>query len=36
MLNVLKYDHLCENLTFNGYMCEICSMCENMAICGKI
>jgi hypothetical protein len=33
MLNVSKYDHLCENLTFNGYLCEICSMFENMAIC---
>jgi hypothetical protein len=27
---------LCENLTFIGYLCEICSMCENMAICVKI
>jgi hypothetical protein len=32
MLNVWKYDHLCENLTFIGYLCEICSMFENMAI----
>jgi hypothetical protein len=32
MLNVLKYDHLCENVTFIGYLCEICSMCENMTI----
>jgi hypothetical protein len=23
---------LCENLTFIGYLCEICSMCKNMAI----
>jgi hypothetical protein len=23
---------LCENVTFIGYLCEICSMCENMAI----
>jgi hypothetical protein len=28
MLNVWKYDHFCENLTFIGYLCEICSMCE--------
>jgi hypothetical protein len=27
---------LCESLTFIGYLCEICSMCENMAICVKI
>jgi hypothetical protein len=32
MLNVWKYGHLCEKLTFTGYLCEICSMCENMAI----
>jgi hypothetical protein len=36
MLNVWKYDHLCENLTFIGYLCEICLMCENMTICVKI
>jgi hypothetical protein len=30
MLNVWKYGHLCENLTFIGYLCEICSMCENL------
>jgi hypothetical protein len=36
MLNVWKYDHLCENLTFIRYLCEICSMCENMTICVKI
>jgi hypothetical protein len=30
MLNVGKYGHLCENLTFIGYLCAICSMCENM------
>jgi hypothetical protein len=23
---------LCENLTFIGYLCEICSMCENMVV----
>jgi hypothetical protein len=28
--------HSSENLTFNGYLCEICSMCENMVICVKI
>jgi hypothetical protein len=32
---VWKYGHLCENLTFIGYLCEICSLCENMAICVK-
>jgi hypothetical protein len=32
MLNVWKYVHLCENLTFIRYLCEICSMCENMII----
>jgi hypothetical protein len=32
MLNVLKYDHLCKKLTFIGYLCEICSMCENMVV----
>jgi hypothetical protein len=32
MFNVWKYDHLCENVTFIGYLCEICSMCDNMAI----
>jgi hypothetical protein len=32
MLNAWKYGNLCENLTFIGYFCEICSMCENMAI----
>jgi hypothetical protein len=32
MLNVRKYGHLCANLTFIGYLCEICSMCENMVI----
>jgi hypothetical protein len=31
-----KYDHLCEKLTFIGYLCEICSMCENMTIFVKI
>jgi hypothetical protein len=31
MLNVSKYGNLCENVTFIGYLCEICSMCENMA-----
>jgi hypothetical protein len=31
-LNVRKYGHLSENLTFIGYLCEICSMCENMVI----
>jgi hypothetical protein len=36
MLNVWKHDHLCENLTFIGYLYEICSMCENMTICVKI
>jgi hypothetical protein len=24
---------LCENLTFIGYLYEICSICDNMAIC---
>jgi hypothetical protein len=28
--------HFSENLIFSGYLCEICSMCENMAICVKI
>jgi hypothetical protein len=23
---------LCENLTFIGYLCQICSMCENMVV----
>jgi hypothetical protein len=32
MLNVGKYGYLCENVTFIGYLCKICSMCENMAI----
>jgi hypothetical protein len=32
MFNVWKYGHLSENLTFIGYLCEICSMCENMVI----
>jgi hypothetical protein len=32
MLNVWKYGHLSENLIFIGYLCEICSICENMAI----
>jgi hypothetical protein len=36
MLNVSKYDHLCENLTFNGYLCEICSMYENMTFIGYL
>jgi hypothetical protein len=36
MLNVWKYDYLCENLTFNGYLCEIFPMCENMAIYVKM
>jgi hypothetical protein len=36
MLNVWKYGHLCANLTFIGYLCEMCSMCENMAICVQI
>jgi hypothetical protein len=35
VLNVWKYGNLCENLTFIRYLCEICSMCENMAICVK-
>jgi hypothetical protein len=30
MLNVWKYGHLCENLTFIGYLFEICLMCENL------
>jgi hypothetical protein len=32
MINVWKYGHLCEKLTFIGYLCEICSKCDNMAI----
>jgi hypothetical protein len=36
VLNVWKYSHSCENLTFIGYLCEICSMCENMTICVNI
>jgi hypothetical protein len=36
MLNVSKYDHLCGNLTFNGYLCEICSMCQNMTFIGYL
>jgi hypothetical protein len=36
MLNIWKYGHLCEKLTFIGYLCEICSMCKNMAIYVKI
>jgi hypothetical protein len=36
MLNVWKYGHLWENVTWIGYLCEICSMCENMAICVEI
>jgi hypothetical protein len=32
----VKYGHLCENLTFIGYLCEICSLCENMVSCVKI
>jgi hypothetical protein len=32
MLNVWKYDNLCATLTFIGYLCEICSMCENMVV----
>jgi hypothetical protein len=36
MLIVSKYDHLCENLTFNGHLCEICSMCENMTFIGYL
>jgi hypothetical protein len=36
MLNIWKYDHLCENLTSIGYLCEICWMCENIIICVKI
>jgi hypothetical protein len=32
----VKYDHLCENLSFIGYLCEMCSMFENMIICVKI
>jgi hypothetical protein len=36
MLNVWKYDHLCENLTFIGYLCEMCSTFQNMAICVKM
>jgi hypothetical protein len=36
MLNVWKYGHLCENSTFIGYLSEICSMCENVAICVQI
>jgi hypothetical protein len=27
--------HLCEKLTFVGYLCEICSMCEHMAMCSS-
>jgi hypothetical protein len=27
---------LSQNLTFIGYLCEICSICENMAICVEI
>jgi hypothetical protein len=43
MLNVWKYGHLCENLTFIGYLCEICSMfkkyghlCENVTFIGYL
>jgi hypothetical protein len=36
MLIVSKYGHLCRNLTFIGYLCEICSMSENMVICVEI
>jgi hypothetical protein len=36
MLNMWKYDYLCEKLTFNGYLCEICSKCKNMTICVKM
>jgi hypothetical protein len=36
ILNVWEYGHLCENLTFIVYLCEIWSMCENIAICVKI
>jgi hypothetical protein len=36
MLSVWKYGHLCENLTFFEYLCQICSMCENMIIHVKI
>jgi hypothetical protein len=25
-----------KKLTFIGYLCEICSMCENIVICVKI
>jgi hypothetical protein len=32
MFNVWKYGRLCGNLTFIWYLCEICWMCENMAI----
>jgi hypothetical protein len=32
MRNVRKYVKFYGNLTFNGYLCEMCSMCENMAI----
>jgi hypothetical protein len=36
MLNVWKYGHFCKNVTFIGYLCEICSMFENIAICVKM
>jgi hypothetical protein len=36
MLIVWKYYHLRKKLTFIGYLCEICSMFENMAICVKM
>jgi hypothetical protein len=36
MLNVWKYHHLCEKLTFIGYLYEISSMWENMTIYVKI
>jgi hypothetical protein len=32
ILNVWKYGHLWKNLTFIGYLCEICSIWDNMAI----
>jgi hypothetical protein len=36
MLNVWKYSNLSKNLTFIEYLCEICSMCKNIAIWVKI
>jgi hypothetical protein len=31
-LTFIGYGYLCEKLIFIGYLCEICSMCENIAI----